>query len=270
VQAMEKGESPVLGQACGVYREKSASVMLRRHFVSAWSHQKPEGATSRTAVVPDACADLIWFGSNLLVAGPDRQVSFESVPPGTTVVGMRFQPGAVAVWLGVPASEIVGARIPLDCFWKSQAQEAIDFHRDAKQPSLAAARLEAALETMAGDLASPDHSSRMILQSLAQTCQARGPITRQLTSALRISERTLRRHCEQAFGYGPKTLDRVLRMQRFLDLAKSHRALDLANLAAASGYADQSHLNREARLLTGLTPKTILAQLSESGSMPGR
>jgi hypothetical protein len=35
VQAMEKGESPVLGQASGVYREKPVSVMLRRHFVSA-------------------------------------------------------------------------------------------------------------------------------------------------------------------------------------------------------------------------------------------
>jgi AraC-like DNA-binding protein len=46
-------------------------------------------------------------------------------------------------------------------------------------------------------------------------------------------------------------------------------ALDLANLAAAAGYADQAHLNREARRLTGLTPKTILAQLSESGSVRG-
>src|ERR1700736_6801054 len=107
VQAMERGESPVLGQASGLYREKPVPPMLRRHFVSAWSHQKPSGAAKQTAVVPDACADLIWFGGTLLVAGPDRQVSFVSVSPGTTVVGMRFQPGAVAVWLGVPASEIV-------------------------------------------------------------------------------------------------------------------------------------------------------------------
>jgi AraC-like DNA-binding protein len=222
VQTTESPESPMLGQASGVYRERPVSPMLRRHFVSAWSHQKPSGVARQTAVVPDACADLIWFGSNLLVAGPDRQVSFESVPPGTTVVGMRFQPGAVAVWLGVPTSEIVGARIPLDCFCKSQAQEVIDWIGDAREPSVAAKRLEAALERMAGDLASADDSSRMIPKSLAQIREARGSITRQLTSALGASERTLRRHCEQAFGYGPKTLARVLRMQRFLELAENH------------------------------------------------
>ena len=126
MQAMERGESPVLGQASGVYREKPVSPMLRRHFVSAWFHQKPSGVARQTGVVRDACPDLIWFGGNLLVAGPDRQVRFESVPPGATVVGMRFQPGAVAVWLGVPASAIVGARIQLDCFCKGQAQELID------------------------------------------------------------------------------------------------------------------------------------------------
>jgi methylphosphotriester-DNA--protein-cysteine methyltransferase len=126
------------------------------------------------------------------------------------------------VWLGVPTSEIVGARIPLDCFCKSQAQEVIDWIGDAREPSVAAKRLEAALERMAGDLASADDSSRMIPKSLAQIREARGSITRQLTSALGASERTLRRHCEQAFGYGPKTLARVLRMQRFLELAENH------------------------------------------------
>jgi AraC-like DNA-binding protein len=269
VQVMERGESPVLGQASGVYREKPVSPMLRRHFVSAWFHQKPSGVARQTAVVPDACADLIWFGGNLLVAGPDHQVRFESVPPGATVVGMRFQPGAVAVWLGVPASAIVGARIQLDCFCKGQAQELIDLIGDTRDPAVAARRLEAALEKITGDLASPANSSRIILESLTQTREARGSITRQLTSALGTSERTLRRHCEQAFGYGPKTLDRVLRMQRFLELAKTHRALDLANLAAAAGYADQAHLSREARRLAGLTPATILVQLCGSGSMRG-
>ncbi len=58
-------------------------------------------------------------------------------------------------------------------------------------------------------------------------------------------------------------------MQRFLELAKTHRALDLANLAAAAGYADQAHLSREARRLAGLTPATILVQLCGSGSMRG-
>src|SRR5712692_3964151 len=54
-----------------------------------------------------------------------------------------------------------------------------------------------------------------------------------------------------------------------LGFTRSHRALDLANLAAAAGYADQAHLSREARRLAGLTPATILVQLCGSGSMRG-
>jgi AraC-like DNA-binding protein len=86
----------------------------------------------------------------------------------------------------------------------------------------------------------------------------------ELMSALGLSERTLRRHCEHAFGFGPKTLDRVLGMQHFLELVRTHPGLGLANLAGIAGYADQAHLSREARRLTGLTPTTILEQLSES------
>jgi AraC-like DNA-binding protein len=270
VQAMEAEECPLLGQAYGVYREKALSPMLRQHFVSAWSHYMPSGIARQTAVVPDASADLIWFDGNLLVAGPDRQVSFESVPPGTTVVGLRFQPGAVAMWLDMPASEIVGQRIRLDSFRTGRAQELIDSIGDAREPEVIAKRLESALAKMAGNFEAPDHSSRIILKSVRQIRAAKPSITRELTSILGISERSLRRHCEQAFGYGAKTLDRVLRMQHFLALARTRPALGLANLAGTAGYADQPHLNREALRLTGLTPKTILAQLSRPANWAGR
>ena len=45
---------------------------------------------------------------------------------------------------------------------------------------------------------------------------------------LDVSPRTLRRHCQEAFGYGPKTLDRILRFQRFLGLARRAEAPRLA------------------------------------------
>ena len=54
----------------------------------------------------------------------------------------------------------------------------------------------------------------------------------QLTAALGLSERTLRRRCESAFGYGPKTLERILRFQQFLRLLRRSTAPRLAELAA--------------------------------------
>jgi hypothetical protein len=46
-------------------------------------------------------------------------------------------------------------------------------------------------------------------------------------------------------GYGPKALDRVHRMQRFLKMASIHSEFGLAYLAGAAGYADQAHLSRK-------------------------
>jgi AraC-like DNA-binding protein len=85
-----------------------------------------------------------------------------------------------------------------------------------------------------------------------------------LGDALGISERQLRRRFADAVGYGPKTLARVLRFQRFLALAAGDDPAgsargDLAGLAYAAGYADQAHLTRECRQLSGRTPAALLA-----------
>jgi len=47
-------------------------------------------------------------------------------------------------------------------------------------------------------------------------------------------------------------------MQRFLHYAR--RRAELAAVSADLGYADLSHLNREVRVLSGLTPARLLAE----------
>jgi len=79
-----------------------------------------------------------------------------------------------------------------------------------------------------------------------------------LARDLGVSERHLHRRCRAAVGYGPKTLDRVLRFRRFLALAEARPGDGLALLAATAGYADQSHLNRDCGRLAGCTPATLI------------
>ncbi|HEU5431885.1 MAG TPA: helix-turn-helix domain-containing protein, partial [Thermomicrobiales bacterium] len=75
-----------------------------------------------------------------------------------------------------------------------------------------------------------------------------------------ISERQLRRRFESSVGYGPKMLQRILRLQRLLWLASGSdgERLGLAGLAIAAGYADQPHMTRETVALTGATPGQLL------------
>lgn len=61
-----------------------------------------------------------------------------------------------------------------------------------------------------------------------------------------------------AFGYGPKTLARVLRLQRALALARS--GLPFAETATRSGFADQAHLARDVRELAGMPLGELLTR----------
>lgn len=82
---------------------------------------------------------------------------------------------------------------------------------------------------------------------------------RNLADAASLSERQLHRRCRAAFGYGPATLRAVLRLQRFMALARRSTGAGLAELAQRAGFSDQAHLAREARRFAGLTPTALLA-----------
>ena len=82
-----------------------------------------------------------------------------------------------------------------------------------------------------------------------------------LADALGISDRQLRRRFRRFVGYGPKTLDRVLRFRRLVSQSPAIRSGDgdLARLAAELGYADQAHMTRDCVALSGLTPGRLAA-----------
>jgi AraC-like DNA-binding protein len=65
-----------------------------------------------------------------------------------------------------------------------------------------------------------------------------------------LSARHLQRRVRAAFGYGPKTLSKILRMQRAVVLAR--RGTPFAEVSATAGYADQAHLARDVKVLAGV------------------
>jgi transcriptional regulator GlxA family with amidase domain len=82
-----------------------------------------------------------------------------------------------------------------------------------------------------------------------------------LADQLSWSARRLHRRFVDACGDGPKMLQRILRLQRAIRLARAgaHPTMGLAGLAREAGFADQAHMNRDFRALTGITPRVLLA-----------
>src|SRR3954464_11943209 len=67
-------------------------------------------------------------------------------------------------------------------------------------------------------------------------------------------------------GLAPKAVGRILRFQRVLQLlAAEGGAGRFAQIAAAGGYYDQPHLNRDFRDLAGCTPTEYLARVLPEG-----
>ena len=248
------------GSAAGAYRERRPAAALDRHFQCVWSNTLPRDALRRLAVVPDGCVDLVWSSGELIVAGPDVSVALSSMPRDGNVVGIRFRPGAALTWLRLPMSEIVDSRVALEHFWGARAREVAAMIGDAPTTEARMQVLEAAMCRIAPNLTPPSADMGFVFNALKTESGGSGMSV--ILERLDTSPRTLRRRCQEAFGYGPKTLDRILRFQRFLKLAREGHEPRLAALAFGAGYADQAHLTREVRRLSGLSPSAVLAQIS--------
>jgi AraC-like DNA-binding protein len=213
----------------------------------------PEPAPRRHRVLPDACVDVVWFDDGrLVVAGPATGPVFSDVPPGSSAMGVRFRVGAAGAALGLPASELLDANVPLEGVWGAEAARIAERVADAATP-------EARLTALAGEVGArlSAHVDPLVRAAAAGAARPDARVD-QLGARLGITDRQLRRRFGDAVGYGPKTLQRVLRFQRFLALAR-REPHDLARLALEAGYADQAHLTRECRRLSGVTPAALVA-----------
>jgi AraC-like DNA-binding protein len=203
------------------------------HIACVWTHD-PESGQGPRRILPDACVDIVWNGNRLVVAGPATGPKFTSRPAGTPAFGVRFRVGAAGAALGIPAVELLDATVPLADVWRDGAELT---ERIGERPSVE--RLAAMVRGRL--MRAPD-----ALVRAAATGADPG-----------LGARQLRRRFAEAVGYGPKTLQRILRFQHFLALAQT--STDLARLALEAGYADQAHLTRECSRLAGLPPAALLA-----------
>jgi AraC-like DNA-binding protein len=241
------------------YRELPPPRWLARHLTCLWvrTTSGPTGDTPR--VLPDGCIDIVWLGeAEPVVVGPATHPILAELPPASTILGLRFQPGLAPSLLGAPADQLRDLQVPLCDLWGASARSsAAQAVRVGDTPT----RLAAASALLGERLS----VARPIDEPIAAAvrCLAHRPSVRvaELSRLVGLSERQLQRRFDAAVGYGPKTFQRVLRFQRWLSLAESSapRQLILADLAAAAGYADQAHLTREATRLAGLPPARLLA-----------
>jgi AraC-like DNA-binding protein len=226
-----------------MYREFRPPPHLRSSIACLWTRSGDGGVVR---AMPDGCTDMVWrAGKGATVAGPDTAHWFSATEPGQAIVGVRLLPGAGGAAFRRPLAELRDQRVAI-------SDLGLDPHErldpDAR-PDQAVRRL-AALAMSLTEAGQPDRAVQAAVLRLMNP----GQRVDRLAPELGFSERQLRRRFAVAVGYGPKTLQRVLRLRRFLRADPA----SLAQAALGAGYSDQAHLTRDCRELTGLTPLQLL------------
>ena len=95
--------------------------------------------------------------------------------------------------------------------------------------------------------------------AIEQLCVAPQTFVTKLSSNCCLSKKQFEREFYLHVGMNPKEYSRIVRLQKALALLQQKRNdINHAQIAYASGYADQSHYIREFKRLSGYTPHSLL------------
>lgn len=240
------------------YREHPVPPALRRAVACGWTLEVGDVAVPGWRVLPDGYMDLVAVGDTpVALAGPATTVQLVDLPAGGGVAGLRLLPGSAQALFGVPAHAVRDLSPALTELWPDPGmqrdEEAV---RTIADPTT---RLRGLCELLAARLPQADDPDDAVRHAVA-LIHAGNPTVDILADRTNLTSRQLLRRFDAAVGYGPKRLQRVVRLQRALaEHQRDPAASTLAGLAAHAGYADQAHLTRDWVRLTGTTPAALLA-----------
>lgn len=204
-----------------------------------WSYLDPEG---------------VWTPlSGALVFGANSRAIRVRVKGPFSVASFAIRPSAWTALFDKPASMVADRVVPLAKVWDTAFADQMEAavlgtSDDAAQVAAMATAVERQLAMIGHRQIDPIVASFESIARNDSTIRVE-----EAAKLLGMSSRQLERRCLSGFGLSPKS---VLQRCRFLDMASAMRGLgnvDESELAALR-YFDQSHLNREFRRYTDMTP----------------
>jgi AraC-like DNA-binding protein len=236
------------------------------------------GRLARREVAQEVVTVILNLGPPLQVGGRDEPLS----PRGSFIAPMNghfgltefsgestgiqidLSPACAHRILGVPMGELKSVVVPFDDVagrWGTRLIDRLgsepDWRRRLERLERELGRRLAAAPPPSPDV---DHAWLCLLRS--------GGLqrAREIARELGCSDRHLSRRFHEEIGLGPKASGRVIRfrnaVQRLTTWPERY-----ADIAAACGFSDQPHMNREFRELAGCAPGELLAAKLED--LPG-
>jgi AraC-like DNA-binding protein len=180
------------------------------------------------------------------------------------VFGAGITPAGWAALVGIDASAAINRAINLSDLFGAKVADAIDRLKAAPDLAAKAACCEAILQGLVSS--QRPQTIQFVSQVDAWLSAGPSPQIDALVTATGLSRRQVERKCRALYGAPPKLLSRKYRALRAaVALVADHVSFDEA---IDRGFYDQSHMIREIKQFTGMTPGQmrdepgILAQLT--------
>lgn len=172
------------------------------------------------------------------------------------MIGVHFRPAGAAPFLRVPASEFTGAHVPLEDLWASGAVELRDRLCESPTPD---GRLRILAAVLNRRLPVPQSNHAAVRHALRHFSNVPHMLTiREMVHQTGMSHRGFSNLFERHVGLTPKLFCRIRRFQHALRQMAAGHEPRWADIAAACGFSDQSHLVHEFQAFSGVSPNVCL------------
>ena len=197
----------------------------------------------------------------LLVTGVQGRAWRRTIRGTGRVFAIRLRPAGLAALSDLTPRQVADASLPLTAKLDPRLHGLMRTVSTVPEPlQRARAADQAITQALAERAPSPAGLlANEVLDELRKRVHHRTGAT--LAGRFARSERTLQRACTEALGHGPKWLSRRVRIQEVALILATDSEAELGVIAVNLGYTDQSHLTRDFRSVTGITPEIYRRQL---------
>ncbi|KAA2284016.1 helix-turn-helix domain-containing protein [Arenimonas fontis] len=211
---------------------------------------------------------------------PERRVPFRDVwysglhqgpidteaPHGNALFGVTFRAAGARPWLGVDADRLVGRVLPLEDLVGGDAQT---LRERLLETRTLEARFALVEDWLLARLRPRYAPSPLTLWALGRIEASAGRLpVETLAREAGVSRKHLAVLFRRQVGMGMKSLARVHRFRAATALLAGRERVPWAELAEACGYFDQSHLVRDFRAFSGLSPGQFIRHaMADGGSL---
>ncbi len=198
------------------------------------------------------------------VAGLGERSSYVAATGPASCLQVNLTPVGAFMFLGVAMHELANRVVTLEDVLPRRARGLAEQLEEAPGWEERFALLDALLVTRFADARTPADDVAWAWHMLERT-HGKAPIG-WICDRLGRSRRHLATRFREQIGLSPKTVARILRFDRAVELLGRNGA-DLADVAFECGYYDQAHLNRDFREFAGKPPGVFMHQIVPDGGV---